>query len=323
VPITLAQGLNTALHDAMEADDRVVVFGEDVGRLGGVFRITDRLQERFGEQRCFDTPLAESGIVGTAVGMALYGYRPVVEMQFDGFTYPAFEQIVSHLAKMRNRSRGTVQLPVVVRIPFGGGIGAVEHHSESPEAYFAHTAGLKVVTPGTPSDAYSLLRESISSPDPVIFFEPKRRYWLKEEAELPVTTEPIGRAVVRRPGSTATLFAYGPMVRTCLDAAQAAEEEGWDLEVVDLRSLNPFDDATVVDSVRRTGRAIVVHEASTFAGFGAEVAARVSERAFYSLQAPVLRVGGFDVPYPAAKLEEFFLPDVDRILDTVERSLSF
>ncbi|MBA2528632.1 MAG: alpha-ketoacid dehydrogenase subunit beta, partial [Euzebyales bacterium] len=269
----MAQALNTALHDAMEADDRVVMFGEDVGRLGGVFRITDKLAERFGDERCFDTPLAESGIVGSAIGMALYGYKPVVEMQFDGFTYPAFEQIVSHLAKMRNRSRGTLNLPVVVRIPFGGGIGAVEHHSESPENFFAHVAGLKVVSPGTPSDGYSLLRQSIDSPDPVIFFEPKRRYWLKEEAELPVTTEPIGTAVVRREGTTATLFAYGPMVRTCLDAAKAGEEEGWDLEVVDLRSLNPFDAETVVASVRKTGHAVVVHEAQVFSGFGAEVAA--------------------------------------------------
>jgi len=323
VAITLAQALNTALHDAMADDDRVVVFGEDVGTLGGVFRITDKLQQRFGEGRCFDTPLAESGIVGTAIGMALYGYKPVVEMQFDGFTYPAYEQIVSHLAKMRNRSRGTVQLPVVVRIPFGGGIGAVEHHSESPENYFAHTAGLKVVAPGTPADAYSLLRESIASPDPVIFFEPKRRYWLKEEADLPVRTEPIGQAVVRRQGTTATLYAYGPMVRTCLEAAQAAEAEGWDLEVVDLRSLNPLDTDTIVASARRTGRALVVHEAQVFAGFGAEVAATVTERAFYALEAPVLRVGGFDIPYPPAKLEEFFLPDVDRILDAVERSLAF
>ena len=321
--VTLAQALNRALHDEMEADDRVVVFGEDVGRLGGVFRITDKLQERFGEKRCFDTPLAESGIVGTAIGMALYGWKPVVEMQFDGFTYPAFEQIVSHLAKMRNRSRGTVALPVVIRIPFGGGIGAVEHHSESPEAYFAHTAGLKVVSPGTPSDAYSLLRECITSPDPVVFLEPKRRYWLKEDVELPVRREAVGRAVVRRPGTTATLLAYGPMVRTCLDAAEAAVEEGWDLEVVDLRSLVPFDEQTVLESVRRTGRAVVVHEAQVFGGFGAEVAARVTEKAFYSLEAPVLRVGGFDIPYPAAKLEEYHLPDVDRILDAVERSLGF
>jgi 2-oxoisovalerate dehydrogenase E1 component beta subunit len=321
--ITMAQALNTALHDAMAEDDRVVMFGEDVGMLGGVFRITDKLQERFGEKRCFDTPLAESGIVGSAVGMAIYGYKPVVEMQFDGFTYPAFEQIVSHVAKMRNRSRGKVTLPITIRIPFGGGIGAVEHHSESPENFFAHVAGLKVVSPGTPSDGYSLLRESISSPDPVIFFEPKRRYWLKEDAELPATTEPIGKAVVRRQGTTATLFAYGPMVKTCMETAQAAEAEGWDLEVVDLRSLNPFDAATVVESVKKTGHAIVVHEAQVFSGFGAEVAAQVAERAFYHLEAPVLRVGGFDIPYPAAKLEEFFLPDVDRILDAVDRSLSF
>jgi pyruvate dehydrogenase E1 component beta subunit len=321
--ITMAQALNTALHDAMEADDKVIMFGEDVGTLGGVFRITDKLQERFGDKRCFDTPLAESGIVGSAIGMAMYGYKPVVEMQFDGFTYPAFEQIVSHLAKMPNRSRGTVQLPVVVRIPYGGGIGAVEHHSESPEAFFAHVAGLKVVSPGTPSDGYSLLRRSIDSPDPVIFFEPKRRYWLKEDAELPVTTEPFGTAVVRRKGTTATLLAYGPMVRTALDTAKAAEEEGWDLEVVDLRTLNPFDAKTVVASVRKTGHAVVIHEAQVFAGFGAEVAAQITERAFYDLEAPVLRVGGFDIPYPAAKLEEFFLPDTDRILDAVERSLSF
>ena len=321
--ITLAQALNTALHDAMAEDDRVVVFGEDVGTLGGVFRITDKLQETYGEKRCFDTPLAESGIVGTAIGMALYGYKPVIEMQFDGFTYPAFEQIVSHLAKMRNRSRGTLNLPVVIRIPFGGGIGAVEHHSESPENFFAHVAGLKVVSPGTPSDAYSLLRESIESPDPIIFFEPKRRYWLKEDAELPVRTEPIGQAVVRRQGTTASVFAYGPMVRTALDAAKAAEDEGWDLEVVDLRSLNPFDAKTVVASVEKTGRAIVVHEAQVSSGFGAELAAQVQERAFYHLEAPVLRVGGFDIPYPAAKLEEFFLPDVDRILDAVERTLDF
>ena len=321
--ITMAQALNTALHDAMEADDKVVMFGEDVGTLGGVFRITDKLQERFGDKRCFDTPLAESGIVGSAIGMAMYGYKPVVEMQFDGFTYPAFEQIVSHLAKMPNRSRGTVRLPVVVRIPYGGGIGAVEHHSESPEAFFSHVAGLKIVSPGTPSDGYSLLRRSIDSPDPVIFFEPKRRYWLKEDAELPVTTEPFGTAVVRRQGTTATLLAYGPMVRTALDTAKAAEEEGWDLEVVDLRTLNPFDAKTVVASVVKTGHAVVIHEAQVFAGFGAEVAAQITERAFYDLEAPVLRVGGFDVPYPAAKLEEFFLPDTDRILDAVERSLSF
>lgn len=319
--ITMAQALNQALHDAFEADDKVVLFGEDVGTLGGVFRISDKLQERFGDKRCFDTPLAEAGIAGTAVGMAIYGYRPIIEMQFDGFTYPAFEQIVSHIAKMRNRSRGTVKMPITVRIPFGGGIGAVEHHSESPEAYFAHTAGLKVVSPGTPADAYSLLTESIFSDDPVIFFEPKRRYWLKEEVSLPVRTEPIGTSVVRRQGTTATLAAYGPMVKTCMETAEAALAEGWDLEVIDIRSLTPFDHQTIVESVKKTGRLVVVHEASVSVGFGAEVAARVQEHGFYHLEAPIIRVGGFDVPYPAAMLEEFFLPDVDRILDAVGRTL--
>jgi len=321
--VTMAGALNRALHDAMDDDDRVVVFGEDVADLGGVFRVTDRLAERFGSDRCFDTPLAESGIVGTAVGMAMYGYRPVVELQFDGFSYPAFEQITSHLAKMPNRSRGTVRLPVVVRIPFGGGIGAVEHHSESPEALYAHTAGLKIVTPSTPSDAYALLRASIASPDPVLFFEPKRRYWTKEDVELPVTAEPPGTAVIRRPGSTATLITYGPTVATCLEAAEAATEEGWELEVIDLRSLVPLDIDTLVSAVERTGRAIVVHEASVFGGLGAEVAAELLERAFWSLEAPVLRVGGFDIPYPASQLEHYHLPDVDRVLDAVERSLDY
>jgi 2-oxoisovalerate dehydrogenase E1 component beta subunit len=321
--ITMAQAINRALHDAMEADDRVLIFGEDVGRLGGVFRVTDKLQETFGEDRCFDTPLAESGIIGTAIGLAMYGYRPVPEMQFDGFTYPAFEQIVSHLAKMPNRSRGTVKLPVTIRIPYGGGIGAVEHHSESPEAYWAHTAGLKVFTPGTPDDGYSMMREAIAMDDPVIFLEPKRRYWMKSDAELPVRTEPASQAVVRREGTDASVFAYGPMVRTAMEAAEAAADEGWSLEVVDLRSLAPLDTATIVASVERTGRAIVVHEAARTLGMGAEIAARIQELAFYHLEAPVLRATGFDTPYPPAKLEEFWLPDVDRILDLVERSLSY
>jgi 2-oxoisovalerate dehydrogenase E1 component beta subunit len=321
--ITMAQAINRALHDAMEADDRVLIFGEDVGRLGGVFRVTDKLQETFGEDRCFDTPLAESGIIGTAIGLAMYGYRPVPEMQFDGFTYPAFEQIVSHLAKMPNRSRGTVKLPVTIRIPYGGGIGAVEHHSESPEAYWAHTAGLKVFTPGTPDDGYSMMREAIAMDDPVIFLEPKRRYWMKSDAELPVRTEPATQAVVRREGTDASVFAYGPMVRTAMEAAEAAADEGWSLEIVDLRSLAPLDTATIVASVERTGRAIVVHEAARTLGMGAEIAARIQERAFYHLEAPVLRATGFDTPYPPAKLEEFWLPDVDRILDLVERSLSY
>lgn len=320
---TLAQAINAALADAMEADDRVLMFGEDVGKLGGVFRVTDGLQARFGEQRCFDTPLAESGIVGTAIGLAMYGWRPIAEMQFDGFTYPAFEQIVSHLAKMPNRSRGSVKLPVTIRIPYGGGIGAVEHHSESPEAYWAHTAGLKVMTPGTPEDGYSMMRAAIADDDPVIFMEPKRRYWMKSEAELPVETEPPRQAVVRREGTDATLVCYGPMVRTALEAAEAADDEGWSLEVLDLRSLAPLDTAALIDSVARTGRVIVIHEAAMTLGLGAEVAARIQERAFYHLESPVLRVTGFDTPYPPAKLEEYWLPDVDRILDAVERSLGY
>jgi 2-oxoisovalerate dehydrogenase E1 component beta subunit len=323
MPITMAQAINAALIDAMQDDERVLVFGEDVGQLGGVFRVTDGLQAKFGEDRCFDTPLAESGIIGTAIGLAMYGYRPVPEMQFDGFTYPAFEQIVSHLAKMPNRSRGTVKLPVTIRIPYGGGIGAVEHHSESPEAYWAHTAGLKVFTPGTPEDGYSMMRAAIEMDDPVVFLEPKRRYWMKSDAQLPAKTEHPTRAVVRREGTDVSVFCYGPMVRTALDAAEAATDEGWSLEVVDLRSLSPLDTAAIVASVERTGRAIVVHEAARNLGMGAEIAARVQERAFYHLEAPVLRATGFDTPYPPAKLEEFWLPDVDRILDLVERSLSY
>ncbi|GAA4061494.1 alpha-ketoacid dehydrogenase subunit beta [Actinomadura miaoliensis] len=317
--ISMAQALNAALRDALEDDERVLVFGEDVGPLGGVFRITDGLTAKFGEDRCFDTPLAESGIVGFAVGMAMGGFRPVVEMQFDAFAYPAFEQIASHVAKMRNRTRGRVALPMVIRIPYGGGIGGVEHHSDSSEAYYAHTPGLKVVTPATVDDAYSLLREAIEDPDPVIFLEPKKLYWSKAPVTLPVRTEPFGRAVVRRPGGDATVVAYGPAVPVALEAAEAAAEEGWDLEVVDLRTIVPFDDETVTASVRRTGRCVVVAEAAGFAGVGAEIAARVQERCFHSLLAPVLRVTGLDIPYPPPMLEHHHLPDVDRILDALDR----
>lgn len=321
--VTMAAALNTALRDALRDDDRVVIYGEDVGRLGGVFRITDGLQQEFGVERCFDTPVAESGIAGTAVGMALYGLRPVVEMQFDGFSYPALDQAISHVAKYRNRTRGTVGLPIVIRIPYGGGIGAVEHHSESPEAYYSHTAGLTVVSPGAPSDAYTLLRAAIQHPDPVVFLEPKRRYWQKEDAELRVSDEPLGRAVVRRQGSTATLIAYGPMVTTALEAAEAATQDGWDLEVVDVRTLTPLDVDTLCASVAKTGHAIVVHEAPRFAGYGAEIAATVSERVFGHLAAPVLRVTGFDTPYPPAKIERHYLPHADRILDAVAHSLEY
>jgi 2-oxoisovalerate dehydrogenase E1 component beta subunit len=317
--VTMAKALNAALRDALATDERVLVMGEDVGALGGVFRITDGLTKEFGEERCFDTPLAEAGIVGTAVGMAMYGLVPVVEMQFDAFSYPAFEQITSHVAKTRNRTRGQLELPMVIRVPYGGGIGGVEHHSDSSETYFVHTPGLTVVTPATVDDAYSLLRQSIATSDPVVFLEPKRLYWREAELDLPVRTAPLGNAVVRRPGRHATLIAYGPTVPTALEAAEAGAEEGWDLEVVDLRSLVPLDDATLTDSVRRTGRAVVIHEAPGFAGFGAELAARVTERCFHHLEAPVLRVTGFDTPYPPPKLEHRYLPDVDRVLDAVDR----
>ena len=296
-----------------------MVFGEDVGVLGGVFRITDGLATRFGESRVFDTPLAESGIIGTAIGMAMNGLRPVVEMQFDAFAYPAFEQITSHLAKLRNRTRGRVELPVVVRIPYGGGIGGVEHHSDSSEAYFTHTAGLRVVTPGTPADAYTLLRQAIDAPDPVIFLEPKRRYWSKQTCVLSADDPPADAAVVRHVGRDVTLICYGGMVATALEAATEGTAEGWDIEVIDLRSLSPFDDATVTASVRRTGRAIVVHEASRFCGYGAEVAARISEQCFHYLEAPVLRVTGYDIPYPPPLLEQHHLPSTERILGAVRR----
>ncbi len=316
---TMAKALNTALADALAADDRVVVFGEDVGALGGVFRITDGLQARFGEKRCFDTPLAEAGIVGFAVGMAMSGLRPVVEMQFDAFAYPAFEQIASHVAKLRNRTRGALSVPIVIRVPYAGGIGGVEHHCDSSEAYYAHTPGLKVVTPATVDDAYSLLREAIEDPDPVVFMEPKKLYFASAEASLPTRNEPFGRAVVRRPGRDATLVAYGPAVPVALEAAEAAREEGWDLEVVDVRTIVPFDDETITASVRRTGRCVVIQEAPGFAGVGAEIAARVQERCFHALHAPVLRVAGLDIPYPAPMLEHTHLPGVDRVLDAVAR----
>ena len=318
-PVTMAAALNQALADSLAADERVVVFGEDVGTLGGVFRVTDGLADRFGERRVFDTPLAEAGIVGTAIGMAMNGLVPVVEMQFDAFAYPAFEQVTSHLAKLHNRTRGRLALPVVIRVPFGGGIGGVEHHSDSSEAYYTHTPGLRVVTPGTPADAYTLLREAIGCPDPVVFLEPKRRYWSRETVALSVDGPSIDRAVVRRPGRDVTLIAYGGMVATALEAASEAVSEGWDVEVVDLRSLSPFDEETVAASVRRTGRAVIVHEAAGFGGYGAEVAARLTERCFHYLEAPILRVTGFDIPYPPPHLERFHLPSTDRILDAIAR----
>ncbi|WDZ86119.1 alpha-ketoacid dehydrogenase subunit beta [Micromonospora cathayae] len=324
--LTLGKALNTGLRRALENDPKVVIMGEDVGKLGGVFRITDGLQKDFGDQRVIDTPLAESGIIGTAVGLAIRGYRPVCEIQFDGFVYPAYDQIVSQVAKMHYRSRGKLSIPMVIRIPYGGGIGAVEHHSESPEAYFAHTAGLKVVSCANPQDAYVMIQQAIASDDPIVFLEPKRRYWEKGPVELDAPLDqayPLHAARVVRPGTAATVLAYGPMVRTCLDAATAAAEDGRELEVVDLRTLSPLDLAPVFESVRRTGRCVVVHEAPGNLGLGAEIAARVTEECFYSLEAPVLRVTGYDTPYPAARVEEEYLPDLDRVLDAVDRAFGW
>ncbi|WP_375424589.1 alpha-ketoacid dehydrogenase subunit beta [uncultured Friedmanniella sp.] len=321
--LTMAKALNAGLRRALEADPKVVLAGEDIGKLGGVFRVTEGLQKDFGEDRVIDSPLAESGIIGTAVGMAIRGYRPVCEIQFDGFVYPAFDQIVSQVAKLRYRTRGAVAMPLVIRIPFGGGIGGVEHHSESPEAYFAHTAGLKVVSCSNSVDAYWMMQQAIASDDPVIFLEPKRRYHERGEVDEGATPLPLHAAAVRRSGRDATLVAYGPMVKTCLDAAAAAADEGRDLEVIDLRSLSPLDMAVVAESAQRTGRVVVVHEAPLNLGLGAELAARISEQCFYSLEAPVLRVGGFDTPYPPSKAEDGYLPDLDRVLDMVDRSLAY
>jgi 2-oxoisovalerate dehydrogenase E1 component beta subunit len=325
--LTLGKALNVGLRRSLERDAKVLLMGEDIGKLGGVFRVTDGLQKDFGEHRVIDTPLAESSIMGTAIGLALRGFRPVTEVQFDGFVYVAFDQIVSQLAKMHARSGGSVRMPVTLRLPYGGGIGAVEHHSESPEAYFAHTAGLRVVTPSNPADAFWLVQQAIACDDPVVFLEPKRRYW--DKGEVPTSSDlddaplRMDQAAVVRAGKDATLVCYGPMVRTCLEAADAAAAEGLGLEVVDLRSLSPLDIDTVAASVSHTGRLVVVHEAPVFLGVGAEVAARVTERCFYDLQAPVLRVGGFHAPYPPSRIEQQFLPDLDRILDAVDRAMEF
>ncbi|RKN43142.1 alpha-ketoacid dehydrogenase subunit beta [Streptomyces hoynatensis] len=322
--MAIAKALNSSLRKALENDPKVLIMGEDVGRLGGVFRITDGLQKDFGEERVIDTPLAESGIVGTAIGLALRGYRPVAEIQFDGFVFPAYDQIVTQLAKMHMRSLGKVKLPVVIRIPYGGGIGAVEHHSESPEAQFAHVAGLKIVSPANASDAYWMLQQAIECDDPVIFFEPKARYWDKGEVDPSGIPGPLHAAKVVREGTDLTLAAYGPMVKTALQAAGAAQaEDGVSIEVIDLRSVSPIDFDSLQRSVEKTGRLVVAHEAPVHFGAGAEVAARITERCFYHLEAPVLRVGGFHSPYPPARLEEEYLPGLDRVLDSVDRALAY
>ncbi len=327
--LTIGKALNLGMRRALEEDPKVLVMGEDVGRLGGVFRITDGLQKDFGEHRVLDSPLAESGIIGTAIGLAIRGYRPICEMQFDGFSYPAFDQVTNQLAKMHYRSRGKITLPVVIRIPYGGGIGSVEHHSDSPETYYAHTPGLKVVSPASPVDAYFMIQQAIRGEDPVIFLEPKRRYLQKgEKGEVDLdaavsSAYPLFASKVLREGTDATVVGYGPMVRVMLDSAQVAAEDGRSLEVVDLRSISPLDLDPVYESVRRTGRLVVVHEAPTNLGLGAEIAARVTSECFYSLEAPVQRVGGFNTPYPASKMEEHFLPDLDRVLDAVDRTFTY
>ncbi|WP_353509968.1 alpha-ketoacid dehydrogenase subunit beta [Intrasporangium sp.] len=323
--VTLGKSLTAGLRRAMEKDPKVVLIGEDIGKLGGVFRITEGLQKDFGEERVIDSPLAESGIVGTAVGMALRGYRPVCEIQFDGFVYPAFDQIVSQVAKMRARSLGALKMPIVIRIPFGGGIGSPEHHSESPEAYFAHTAGLRVVSCSNPEDAHWMIQQAIECDDPVMFFEPKRRYHDRGEYDTAAAEAPRGlfEANVIREGTDVTLLGYGPVVKTMLESAAAAEAEGTSIEVIDLRSLSPLPIDTIVSSVRKTGRLVIVHEASSFLGMAAEISAQVTEQCFYELEAPVVRVGGANIPYPPSRMEEDFLPDLDRILDGVDRALSY
>lgn len=321
--MTMAKALNSGLAAAMDANDRVLLMGEDIGRLGGVFRVTEGLQQRFGEHRVLDTPLAESGIVGSAIGLAMRGYRPVVEIQFDGFIFPAFDQITTQLAKLTARHEGSLTLPVVIRVPYGGHIGAVEHHQESPEAYFAHTAGLRLVSPATPHDAYWMIQQAIESPDPVLFFEPKSRYWPKGEVDTAAAGSPLHASRIVRPGTDVTVVGHGAMVSMLMDAAQLADEEGTSIEVVDLRSLSPIDYGPLLDSVRRTGRLVVAQEAPGNVSVGSEIAATVAERAFYSLEAPVIRVSGFDTPFPPAKLEGAYLPDVDRILDAVDRSLAY
>ena len=321
--VTMGKALNLALADALKADDRVVMFGEDVGKLGGVFRVSDGLQEAFGRERVFNTPLAEATIAALALGLAMKGFRPVAEMQFDAFSYPSFQQVTSNIAKYHTRTSGAVNMQLVIRIPYGGNIGAIEQHSESPETYYAHTAGLKVVTPSTPEDAYGLLTAAIQDPDPVIFLEPKARYWMRQDIDVPAPPLPLDRAKVVREGRDATLIAYGPTVQTALAAAEQGESEGVSLEVVDLRSLAPLDMETLTASVRKTRRAVVVHEAPVFMGLGAEIVAQLMHDLFDVLEAPIERVGNATIPYPPSRFEKLFLPDADRILEAVDRARAY
>ncbi|MFK0007437.1 alpha-ketoacid dehydrogenase subunit beta [Paenarthrobacter sp. NPDC090520] len=322
--LTFARAINAGLRRSLENDPKVVLIGEDIGTLGGVFRVTDGLQKDFGKHRVIDSPLAESGIIGTAVGLAYRGYRPVCEIQFDGFIYPAFDQIVSQVAKMHYRTQGRVKMPITIRVPFGGGIGSPEHHSESPEAYFTHTSGLRVVAVSNPQDAYTMIQQAIASDDPVLYFEPKRRYHDKGDVDEGLdlsTAVPLDKAAVVNAGTDVTLVAYGPLVKTAKDAAQAAADEGTSVEVIDLRSLAPVDYPVVEASVRKTGRLVITHEAGQSGGLGAEIAASITERCFNYLEAAPVRITGFDVPYPYSKVEMHHLPDLDRILDGVDRAL--
>ncbi|MGQ3383557.1 alpha-ketoacid dehydrogenase subunit beta [Glutamicibacter sp. TV12E] len=321
--MTLAKAITTGLDKILESDDKSLLMGEDIGRLGGVYRITDGLIDKYGTHRVIDSPLGEAGIVGTAVGMALRGFNPLVEIQFDGFVFPAFSQITTQLAKMHARSEGRLTAPVVIRIPYGGGIGSIEHHSESPEALFAHTAGLRIITPSNAHDAYWMIQQAAACQDPVIFFEPKRRYWLKGEVDTETPALDAFKAQVVRPGTDATIVAYGPLVPIALATADAALEDGRSIEVIDLRSISPIDFDTITESVQKTGRLIVTHEAPTFGGIGGEIAARITERAFLSLEAPVLRVGGFHMPYPISKVESQYLPDIDKLLEALDRSFAY
>ncbi|MFB6297915.1 MAG: alpha-ketoacid dehydrogenase subunit beta [Salinirussus sp.] len=322
--LTLVEAVRDGLFTEMQADDDVVVLGEDVGRNGGVFRATEQLYDTFGEDRVIDTPLSEAGIVGSAIGLSINGLRPVAEMQFLGFSYPAFDQIVNHAARMRSRSLGKYHCPMVIRAPYGGGIRAPEHHSESTEALFAHYPGLKVVVPSTPADTKGLLTSAIRDPDPVVFLEPARRY---RSAREPVPTGehavPLESATVRRPGTDVTLVTWGAMVQDVLTAAEALTAEGIDVEVVDLRTLSPMDTATPIASVEKTGRAVVVHEAPRLAGLGAEVVSTIQEEALLHLEAPVERVTGFDVPFPLYAIEDYYLPEAQRIADAVRRVVAF
>ncbi|MFJ2618611.1 alpha-ketoacid dehydrogenase subunit beta [Glutamicibacter sp. NPDC087344] len=321
--MTLAKAITAGLDKVLASNDKSLLMGEDIGKLGGVYRVTDGLQTKYGAHRVIDSPLGEAGIVGTAVGMALRGFSPLVEIQFDGFVFPAFSQITTQLAKMHSRSEGRLTVPVVIRIPYGGGIGSIEHHSESPEALFAHTAGLRIITPSNANDAYWMIQQAAACQDPVIYFEPKRRYWLKGEVDTETPALDAFKAQVVRGGEDATIVAYGPLVPVALAAAEAAREDGRSVEVIDLRSLSPIDFDTITESVQKTGRLIVTHEAPTFGGLGGEIAARITERAFLSLEAPVLRVGGFHMPYPISKVESQYLPDIDKLLEALDRSFAY